>query len=510
MQYQTTINMIGITKRFAGVLANDNVDFNLRSGEIHCILGENGAGKTTLMNILSGVHAADAGKILVRDQTAYLRSPLDALKLGMGMVHQHFALIPNLSVLENLILGFEGGFFLNLRKAEQKLNRLSETYGLSIEPHQQIEQLSVSERQRTEILKILFHGSDILILDEPTSTLSPGETDDLFQTLQSLKNNGKSVILITHKLREALAISDRITIMRSGKKVTELSTEKLLRMNDQMAAGKIFEFMFGDLPHSPTKAAYHQPAGQTMLEFKNVSALNRRGAIGLKSLSFAVRQGEIFGITGIDSEGLRLVAEVIGGQISIVSGEMLYKGQDITGLSIVERFERGISYITDDRINESAVLDMTLSENATLQNHYQRPFSRFGIINQHVVKAFAANMVQEFGIQTAGSQVPLSTLSGGNIQKFLIARALAAKPALIVCVRPTHGLDARTVRSIHNLLQEECRRGAAVLLITSDMDELFTCSDRIRVLFDGELSDTMNRDDANHENIGKLMIGIQR
>jgi simple sugar transport system ATP-binding protein len=325
-----------------------------------------------------------------------------------------------------------------------------------------------------------------------------------------LRNNGKSAVLITHKLHEALAISDRITIMRSGKKVTELPAKALLGLDKQTASNKIFEFMFGDLPPAQSSVLLDETADHTVLDFKSVKALNSQGSAGLKYLSFSVRQGEILGIAGIDSEGLRLLAEVIGGQKRITSGKLVYRGLDITNLGIAERFERGISYITDDRINEGCVSDMTLLENATLQNHYQRPFSRYGIIHHPSVNSFVTDLIREFGIRTAGSQALLGTLSGGNIQKFMLARALAAKPGLIVCNRPTYGLDARTVRSVQQILQEESRRGAAVLLITSDMDELFSCADRIGVLFDGELLNIMKRGDATHEKIGKLMIGIRQ
>jgi simple sugar transport system ATP-binding protein len=509
MKNKLLIKMTGITKRFPGVIANDNVDFELRSSEIHSVLGENGAGKTTLMKILSGMHQPDTGKIIVRDQLVHIRSPQDSLRLGIGTVYQHFTLIPNLTVMENLVLGFEGGFFLNLKKSEQKLKQISETYGLSIDPLKKIQDLSVSERQRTEIIKILFHGSDVLILDEPTSTLSPSETQGLLHTLISLRKDGKSVVLITHNLSEALAVSDRITIMRSGKKVAELSSDALLAMDEKTASDKILELMFGAIPLSGEAAVEKVLDNEPVLELKQIEALNSRGLVGLKRISFSIRKGEIFGLTGVDSEGHRILAEVIGGQRPVTAGTLIYRDQDITHLQIAKRFELGISYITDDRINEGCVLDMKLLENSILQSYYRLPFSRYGMLNCPNIYSFTCDMIRNFGIRTTGPQARVSTLSGGNIQKFILARGLSVKPGLIVCNSPTYGLDAKTVQYIQELLKKESQRGTAVLLITSDMDELFSCSNRIGVLFNGEIVDIMERDNATHEKVGKLMIGIR-
>jgi len=501
--------MIGITKKFPGVVANNNVDLDLHSSEIHSILGENGAGKTTLMNILSGMHQPDTGTIIVRDQKVKIRSPQDSLRLGIGMVYQHFTLIPNLTVMENLVLGFEDGLFLNLKRAEQRLQKISATYGLAIDPEKKIQDLSVSERQRTEILKILFHQSDVLILDEPTSMLSPAETKDLFQTLKSLRKTGKSVILITHNLSEALSISDRITIMRSGKNAGELSGDMLTAMDAKTASNRIFEVMFRAVPEPRTQVAQKGFAAEPVLELKQVEALNSQGLVGLKRISFSVAKGEIVGVTGVDSESRRLLAEVIGGQRRTTAGKLLYRNRDITRTNIAQRFELGIRYVTDDRMNEGCVLDMTLSENAILQSYYRQPFSRFGILNPVNVQSFTGDLISCFGIRATGPHARVSTLSGGNIQKFILARNLSGGPDLIVCSNPTYGLDATTVQLIQQFLTEESRQGAAVLLITTDMDELFSCSNRIGVLFNGGISGFMDRSDATAEKVGKLMLGIR-
>ena len=503
------IKLIDITKIFPGVVANSNVDLDLHPAEIHSILGENGAGKTTLMNILAGMHRPDTGTIVVRDQTVKIRSPQDSLRLGIGMVYQHFALIPNLTVLENLVLGFEGGLFLNLKRAEQRLHKISTTYGLTVDPKRKIQDLSVGERQRAEILRILFHDSDVLILDEPTTMLSPTEAEELFDTLKSLRNAGKTVVLITHHLKEALAISDRITVMRSGKNAGELSGDLLRKMDPEAASNRILKVMFGAVPERPANVAEIVLADETVLELNRVDALNRQGAVGLKQISFSIAKGEIIGVTGVDGDSRRLLAEIVGGQKRVAAGKLRYRGRDITLTNIAERFELGIRYVTDDRMNEGCVLDMGLSENAILQNYYQQPFSRFGILNPVSVLSYTEGLLSRFGIQASGPDARVRTLSGGNIQKFILARSLSGKPGLMVCNNPTYGLDAATVRLIQQLLKEESRRGTAVLLITTDMDELFSCCSRIGVLFNGEISGWMDRSEATAEKVGKFMLGIR-
>jgi simple sugar transport system ATP-binding protein len=508
MKDPSIIKMFGITKSFPGVVANDDVDFDLRAGEIHSILGENGAGKTTLMNILAGMYQPDKGKIRVRGQTVQIRSPQDSLKLGIGMVYQHFTLIPNLTVLENLMLGFEGGLFLNLKQAARKLQRICDAFGLFIDPHRMIQDLSVGERQRTEILKILYHESDVLILDEPASVLSPAETETLYQTLKRLRNVGKSVILITHNLNEALAVSDRITVMRSGRKAAELSGDTLTAMDAKAASDKILDLMFGQVPRAAAAEAKPVWEDAPLLVLDRVAALNSNGQPGLKDVCLSIKKGEIIGITGVAGEEQRLLAEVVGGQTRASSGKLLYCGRDITRLAIARRFELGISYITADRINEGCVLNLALSENAILQCYHRPPISRFGILNQSRIRTFARDLVSRFAIRAAGPEAPVRTLSGGNIQKLLLARGLSGKPELIICNSPTYGLDAKTIGFVQDLLIEQTRQGAAVLLITSDLDELFSCCDRIGVLFRGEIVGLMDRCDATTEKVGKLMLGI--
>ncbi len=508
MTDHSLLKMIGITKKFPGVVANDKVDFELHAGEIHSLLGENGAGKTTLMNILAGMCQPDQGAVIVSGQTVRIRSPRDSLKLGIGMVYQHFTLIPNLTVLENLMLGFEGGFLLDLKEARRKLQQISGAYGLSIDSRRMIQDLSVAERQRTEILKVLYHESNILILDEPTSILSPIEAENLYHTLKLLRNAGKSVILITHNLKEALAASDRMTIMRSGKSIAELTAETISAMGSKAASDKILGLMFKTIPQTVSSGVETVSSVDPLLELKNIEVLNHRGQIGLKHISFGVSRGEIVGITGIGGEDQRLLAEVIGGQMRVRSGSLIYRGRNISRMDIAERFELGICYISADRMNEGCVADMTLSENAVLQNYSQPPFSKFGIINQTHISSFARELISRFGIRATGPAAAVNTLSGGNIQKLILARGFAGNPDLIICNSPTYGLDAKTVCFIQDLLKKESRRGAAVLLITSDMDELFSCSSRIGVMFKGRITGLMDRCEATTEKVGKLMLGV--
>ncbi len=501
--------MTGITKTFPGVVANDKVDFDLRSGEVHTILGENGAGKTTLMNILSGMYQPDEGEIYVRDEKVSIQSPYDSLNLGIGMVYQHFALVPPLTVLENIILGFESGMVLNMKAAEKKLNQIAEEYGLSLDYRQKVAGISVGERQQVEIIKTLYHGSEVLILDEPTSVLTPIESKELFRTLDSLRKMGKGVVLITHKLNEALDISDRITVLKLGKKAAEFSGDKLRQMGYEAASDKILKVMFGDMPIPECSSVDKDIQDEVVLALDRVEAVNTRGVIGLKKVSLKIRKGEIFGIAGVDGNGQKTLAEVIGGQRKTESGRILYNGKEINNSSTCDRFEMGICYITDDRINEGCVLDMDLAKNSIIQSYYQEPYSRYGVINDLVVNSHASDLIRDFNVKATGPGDRVGTLSGGNIQKFILARGLFAKPSLIICNKPTYGLDARTVRYIQELLLEESKQGTSVLLITSDMDELLNYSDRIGVLFNGELLAVVDRCDATPEKIGKLMLGIK-
>ena len=509
MNVQPLIRTTGITKSFPGVLANDHIDFNLLPGEVHTVLGENGAGKTTLMNILFGLYQPDEGRIEVCGQETRIRSPYDSLKLGIGMVHQHFALIPNLSVFENIILGFEGGFVLKLKDAEKKLKQISEEYGQAIDPHELIQNLSVGARQRTEIIKLLLRGSKVLILDEPTSVLTPIEAEELFLTIAKLKKAGKGVVLITHKLNEALAVSDRISILSMGRKIAELNGDELRYMEKKKATKKVLNIMFGNKPMPEYSLVEKKTSQRIILQLEDVEVMNSRGVIGLNKVSFQIHGGEIFGIAAVDGNGQKSLCESIAGQRELISGCIRFKGENISRKSVSDRYEMGISYITDDRMKEGCVLDLSLSENAILRTYRRQPYSRFNIINNGVVDGYAKSLIHDFDVKATGPDVRAGTLSGGNIQKFILARELSTKPGLIVCSKPTYGLDARTVNYIQELLLEASKQGTSVLLITSDMDELINCSDRIGVLFNGRIMGVLDKCDATPKKIGKLMLGIK-
>jgi len=511
MEPQPIIKMRSITKRFPGVTANDAVDLDLFPGEVHTLLGENGAGKSTLMHILAGRVQPDAGRIEIGDKPVKIRSPFDALKLGIGMVYQHFALVPNLTVMENIIIGFEEGFVLDWNRLETRLKNILEAFDLSLPLNEKVSNLSVGEQQRVEIVKALFHESDVLILDEPTSVLTPLETGELFKTVSALVRLEKSVVFITHKLKEARSVSDRISILKSGKKVAELSGKALREMDAQEGYQKIFDVMFGN-HHLPKHASINRSfTPKPVLTLDQVVCLENQREERLKKVSLTLKSGEIFGIAGVDGNGQKELAEVIGGQRKISSGRLLLDGNDIThkqGPS--SRMALGISYITDDRMQEGCVLSMSVAENAVLRLFKHPPFSRWKILNRASIEAHTKDLIGKFDIKAGGTDVNVSALSGGNIQKLLLARELSNHPAILVCNKPTHGLDAKTTDYVQRRLQHECERGAAILLISSDLDELLRYSDSIGVLYNGELLEILDSSCASHENIGRLMLGIRQ
>ena len=512
MHPQAIVRMKAITKRFDGVTANDAVDFDLFPGEVHTLLGENGAGKSTLMHILSGLVQPDSGSIEIRGESVNIRSPFDSLRYGIGMVYQHFALVPNLTVIENIILGFEEGLILNRKRAESVLKQIFKEFELSLPLDEKISNLSVGEQQRVEIVKALFHRSDVLIMDEPTSVLTPIESEELFKTVFSMRRMGKAVVFITHKLKETLGISDRISILKLGRKVAEMSGEELRQQGEEEGYRRIFDVMFGSTQLPKNTTAIKRPSEEKpIFELEQVVCLGNFGEKRLKKLSLKLNKGEIFGIAGVDGNGQKELAEIVAGQRKIVSGRLILDGNDITHTDGAgTRTDLGISYITDDRMKEGCALSMSVAENSILRLFKRPPFSRKKIMNKSNIKRHAEALIREFDIKVSGPDVDVSTLSGGNIQKLLLARELSLHPRVLVCNKPTQGLDAKTTRYVQDRLQQESVRGTAVLLISSDLDELLSCSDRIGVLYDGELLDIVNRYDANRENIGKLMLGVRQ
>ncbi|NIO03236.1 MAG: ATP-binding cassette domain-containing protein [Proteobacteria bacterium] len=503
------VDMKGITKRFPGILANDHIDFNLRKGEIHTLLGENGAGKTTLMNVLSGMYQPDDGEISVKGKPADIRSPHDALALGIGMVYQHFTLVPTLSVVENIVLGYESHLFLDLTKAEKGLKGIMSETGLGVDPHATVWHLSVGQQQRVEIIKVLYRGSEVLVLDEPTSVLTPFEAEELFKILKKLILVEKSVIFITHKLEEAVRISDRITVLRQGKKVEEIELRGLKEIDAQRRMNQIIRAMFGRIQIPHTVRESRDISEKTVLMVRELTARNDMGFEALRGLSFTLRRGEILGIAGVEGNGQKELAEAITGRRKIKKGEIELDGTSIANKGIACASRMGVSYVTDDRMGEGCVGNLSLAENMILKGFQQEPFSKYHFLNRRSIAQHSSRLMEEFNIKASDPWTRVNALSGGNIQKLLLARELSTHPRVLVCCNPTHGLDAMTTRFIRDRIKAETRQGTAVILISSDLDEILELSDRVGVLFRGEILSVSPSDEVKREEIGKLMLGIR-
>lgn len=506
---ETLVEMRGITKRFPSVVANDGLSLSIRRGEIHAVLGENGAGKTTLMNIISGMLRPDEGKIIVRGKEVTIGSPKDALQQRIGTVYQHFTLVPNLSIIENVILGTDTGFILNLNKAEQRLREMIGEFGMSVSLRTQVRHLSIGQQQRVEILKVVFRGSEVLLLDEPTSVLTPVEVKELFKILLRLKSQGVSLVLITHKLEEALEVSDRITILRQGKKVGELGKGEIAAADHVALKQRIVDLMFGGLPPQEREARVKRAEGPVVLSLRGVTAHGDRGTAAVQDISLDLRAGEILGIAGVDGNGQKELGEVIAGQRPVGKGQILLDGREITNCGTTASVKAGIVYATDDRMGEGFISVGNVADNLILKALGRPPFSRRGMLNRGAIESNALKLIGQFEVKAPGPQVRLSSLSGGNIQKLLLARELSLQPKVLVCNKPTHGLDLKTVRFILRTLREEADQGTVVVLISSELDEILELSDRIGVMYNGRLLATFPRDEAELETIGHLMLGVQ-
>jgi simple sugar transport system ATP-binding protein len=510
------IELRGITKHFPGVVANDDIFLTIRGGEIQTLLGENGAGKSTLLNILSGMTQPDRGHLLIEGQVVRLTSPHEALKRGIGTVYQHFTLVPTLSVLENIMLGLEAGFVLNLRQAERRLQELLGDFGLTVSPQVEVQHLSLGQQQRVEIIKALFRGSRVLLLDEPTSVLTPPEVSELFEILARLKRRGVAIIFITHKLAEALTISDRITILRQGQRVGELGPDRLARRDRAAITEHILKLMFGtSTPLSPPgdSGAMHLK-GASYLSAKpvcmlnDVVALSDRKTQSLNGISLQLHPGEILGIAGVDGNGQKELGEVLAGQRRVSAGQIIIGGVNIANGGTAAARRAGVGYLTDDRLGEAGVPSLSVAENGVLKVVNQPPFSRWTLLNRGAMAAYARQLIRQFKIVTPGPWARLGTLSGGNIQKLLLARELAAQPKVLVCNKPTQGLDTLTAQFVLRTLREQAERGMAVLLISAELDELLACSDRLGVMYRGRLLDVVPAAQANEAAIGRLMLGL--
>jgi ABC-type uncharacterized transport system ATPase subunit len=496
--------MLGIVKRFPGVLANDHVDFDIKAGEIHALLGENGAGKSTLVRQLYGLYRPDDGKILINGQEKQFNSPQDAIQTGIGMIHQHFMLVPSLTVIENVALGLKSsrGFVLDLERVEQRIVELSELYGLKVDPRAYIWQLSVGEQQRVEIIKALYRGASLLILDEPTAVLTPQEVDDLFKTFGQMARDGHALIFISHKLYEVLAISNRITVLRDGRVVGSRPTEGATKAGlAEMMVGRSVILQYDRPP---------QKIGDVCLEIQDLYARSDRGGDALKGVSLSVRAGEILGLAGVSGNGQRELAECLAGLRPIRQGKVIMNGKDVTHSSPSEHIEAGQSYIPEERISEGAIKDFSVADNLILEDHCKSPYASGIFLNLNAIRSKSHDMVETFNVKTPNLETPLKNLSGGNIQKLILARELSRKPKVLIASQPTRGVDIGASEYIHLRLLEQRQTGTATLLISEDLDEIRALSDRIAVIYEGKVMGIVDGSSASAEQLGLMMAGIQQ
>jgi ABC-type uncharacterized transport system ATPase subunit len=495
------IQTIDLIKRFPQVVANDRICFDVRKGEIHCLLGENGAGKTTLARCLYGFHQPDGGEIRFRGKRTTISSPSDAIRLGIGMVHQHFALIDPLSVIENVIMGNEGrNAILNLERAEEKLRSLCEIYAVDLNPKARIWQLSVGQQQWVEILKALYVGVDLLILDEPTSVLTPQESERLFAVLQQMKEEGLSIIFVTHKLKEVMEVSDRVSILRKGRKVKTVATaDETMESLARMMVGRevIFQVEREQLEH-----------GQPVLEVRDLNALDDMGLEAVRGVSFEISHSEILGLAGVAGNGQRELFEVLVGVRKAEGGRISVEGEEITNRAPAQIMAKGIGHIPEDRIHDGLVPDLSVAENLILGQQRSPLFARGPLLDQKKIQRYAQQCVSEFDIMTPSVQQPVKFLSGGNLQKVILARELWLCPRVLLANQPTRGLDVGVIEYVRRRLLQKRKEGVGILLASEDLDELLNLCDRIAVIFRGQILGIYGRADVDIEKIGLLMAGI--
>lgn len=498
------IELRGIVKRFPGVVANDGIDLKVHRGEIHCLLGENGAGKTTLMRILYGLYRPDEGEIILNGQQVQMTSPRAALNHHVGMVHQHFRLVPTLSVEENIVLGLDEGTgpFLNFRKTREKILAIANEYGLSVDPQTKVWQLTVGQQQRVEILKALYREVDILIMDEPTSVLTPQEVDQLFTTLRTLVDDGLTIIFITHKLDEVMQVSDRVTVLRKGKVVATLltaETDKPALARQMVGREVVFRLEKSTLERR-----------EKILEMNDLHALNDRGLQALRRVSFDLFGGEILGVAGVSGNGQYELAEVLTGLRKSTKGRVFLAKKEITNCSAREITDLNVAHIPAERIRMGIVPALSIRENLILKKYRRSPFSyNRGFLDNKEIEENARCAMSGYQIAAPSCETPAKLLSGGNIQRVILARELSENPSLIVAVHPTYGLDIGATEQVRQVLLVQRERGAATLLISEDLEEIMTLSDRILVLFNGEVMGILDAESADIEEIGLMMAGTR-
>lgn len=493
--------MRGITKRFPGVLANDRVDFDVKAGEIHALLGENGAGKSTLMKILYGLYQPDEGEILLNGEPISIHSPTDSISHGIGMIHQHFMLVDNLSVAENVALGLKSsrGPRLDLDVVSARIQELTDAYGLNVSPKAVISDLAVGERQRVEIIKALYRGAALLVLDEPTAVLTPQEVDDIFVIFRQMAADGHALIFISHKLDEIFALTDRVTVLRDGRVVGTRPTSEVTKTDlANMMVGREVLLERHKLPAT---------LGEVRLELSGVNAQTASGRPALKEINLAVHSGEIVGVAGVSGNGQRALAEVIAGLFPVASGSVTLEGKDVTNYSPAAMFDAGLSYIPEERMHDGVIKDFSVEENLILQDHVRRPYSNGFFLNFKQIASRSAELVQDFNVKTPSLETPVKNLSGGNIQKLILARELARKPRVLIAAQPTRGVDIGATEYIHNQLLEQRAEGLATLLISEDLDEVRALSDRIVVMFGGAIMGIVDAKAVTVDQLGLMMAG---
>lgn len=491
--------MRSVTKRFPGVIANDRADFDLRKGEVHALLGENGAGKSTLMNVLAGLYRAESGSIFVHGKQVNFGSPREAISAGIGMVHQHFMLVPSQSVTENILLGLsEPRFRMRLSEFNKKVADIAEQYGLHVDPNAKIWQLSVGEQQRVEILKMLYRGADVLIMDEPTAVLAPTEISELFNTLRSMTDQGKSIVFISHKLQEVMEISDRVTVLQKGKVTSSgINTKDVSR-------AELAHLMVGrEVIFRVEKKAVQ--AGETVLEVKGLKAFNDKGIQSLNGVSLNVRQGEIVGLAGVAGNGQNELAEALAGLREVTEGSILVNENDITNKPVKFGIRHGISLIPADRTLVGTAPNLSVTDNMIMKNYDQPPISMGWRVLSSEADRYASDLKEAYDIIVPSINTSVRLLSGGNLQKVILAREISSEPIFMIAVQPTRGLDVGAIESVQKLLLSQRESGAAILLISEELEELLTLSDRIYVIYEGEIMGEIS--DGDIDKIGQMMTG---
>lgn len=496
------IEMLNIRKEFSGIVANDNITLQVKPGEIHALLGENGAGKSTLMSVLFGLYQPEGGTIKVKGDEVKVTNPNVANELGIGMVHQHFKLVHNFTVTENIILGIEKtkGGKVDIKSASKKIRELSERYRLRVDPNARIEDISVGMQQRVEILKMLYRDSEILIFDEPTAVLTPQEIHELMAVMKNMAAEGKTILLITHKLKEIKAVADRCTVIRKGKSIATVevkstSEEKMA----EMMVGRHVNFKVDKRPAKP---------GKEVLSIEKLNVMSSRGIKAVKDINLSARAGEILGVAGIEGNGQTELIEAITGLRDIESGKIMINGVDISRLSVRQRNEKGLGHIPEDRHKYGLVLDFSLEDNMILENYYKSPFSKGGILNREKIHSYAEGLIKQFDVRSAeGGYTKARSMSGGNQQKAIIAREVDRSPEVMIVAQPTRGLDVGAIEYIHRRLIEERDKGKTIILFSLELDEILNLSDRIAVMHGGEIVGTVEAAKTNENELGLMMAG---